>query len=250
MNIRELKIKSNTIAYCHIPKDKSNYKAGIVFLSGYMSNMNGNKAKYIQEKCIESGREFLKFDYSGHGQSSGLFEKGTIGSWLYESVFIIKNITKGPQIIVGSSMGGWIALLLAKKIPHKVSAIIGIATAPDFPKKLWDDKLSAKEKNSINETGKIILKSEYNQNGYIFTKNLFKDAKKHMILGKKHQINCPVRLLQGMKDTSVSKETPLEISNSILSKDIEIIYIKNGDHRLSNPHNKSLIWREVIRLNL
>ena len=250
MKIKKLQIKDNTIAYCHIPRSKSNNKAGIVFLNGFMSDMNGDKAKYLQKKCAKAGREFLKFDYSGHGNSSGSFEKGCISTWLNESISIIKKLTYGPQIIVGSSMGGWLAILITKKIPAKISAIVGIAAAPDFTQKLWNHKLSNKEKNVINKTGRIILKSEYNEDGYIFTKKLFDDGKKHTILNKSLAIECPIRLLHGMLDDSVCPDTALNILKSINSNDIELIYIKNGNHRLSSQKNKSLIWREVLRLGL
>ena len=170
MKISKIKIKKNYIAYSHIPRKKSNNKDGLVFLCGFMSDMEGEKAKFLEEKCKMSGREFLRFDYSGHGQSSGSFDEGTIGRWLHDSITIINEITIGPQILVGSSMGGWLAFLVARKNQSKISAIIGISTAPDFTEDMWKHKLSSKEKSQINKEGKILIPSNYGDSNYIFTK--------------------------------------------------------------------------------
>ena len=248
---KNISIHKNSIAYCHIPENKSNNIPGIVFLCGFMSDMEGEKAKFLRNKCINQGREFLSFDYSGHGMSTGDFEEGNISLWLNEALFLIKKLTHGPQILVGSSMGGWIALLVAKSIPDKIFSVIGIAAAPDFTVNLWNNVLTENQKLELSQFGKISLNSEYSEKKYVFTKNLFDDATSHKILGESNiNISCPIRLIQGTKDNSVNSDTPLKIMNSLSSNDIELVFIKDANHRLSEPENLIRIWNEIKNLEL
>jgi len=215
---------------------------GFVFFSGFKSDMEGSKAKYIFNWCKKYNIECSIFDYSGHGKSSEDFVNCNLSIWIEDAIEIINKITSNPQIIIGSSMGAWIAIKVALKIPKKIKGLVTIAAAPDFTKDLWDNNFNNKQKNELNKKGYISISSNYDSDGYIITKNLIKDGNKNLVLeNKKIKINCPVRLIHGAKDAEVSWKKSFEIFNKIESKNAELIIIKNGDHRISTESNLKTI---------
>ena len=221
--------EGNTIAYNQIIGKNT----GIVFLSGYNSDMHGNKALYIEKWAKENNHSFLRFDYSGHGQSSGTIKTTCFSDWYKDAEYIINKKTKDKQILIGSSMGAWIMLMLAKRIPEKISAIIGLAPAPDFPKILIWDKMTGDEKRKLIKNRKISIKYEDGSKND-FSYKLIKDSFKNLTLSKSITFNGPVYLYHGMADDAVPYDLSIKIINTFKStKDIKLLLEKDAGHRLS-----------------
>jgi pimeloyl-ACP methyl ester carboxylesterase len=220
---------------------------GVVFLGGFHSDMTGSKAAYLAEWCANRGRAYLRFDYSGHGASGGRFEEGTIGQWTDDAAFALRELTQGPQILVGSSMGGWIALLLALRQPERVAGLIGIAPAPDFTEELMWAGFPPAIREQILREGAWMRPSAYGD-GYPITRALIEDGRRHLILGGPIALEMPVRLLQGQQDPDVPWQHSLRIAERITGRDVEVTLIKEGDHRLSTPENLALLGRTLDAL--
>lgn len=206
---------------------------GIVFLGGYRSDMSGTKALFLQDYCRTRGRAYLRFDYFGHGQSSGDFACGTIGRWREDAIDAIDSLTTGPQVLVGSSMGGWIMLLAALARPERVMALVGIAAAPDFTTELLPGRLSDAQRRELNERGAVVLPSDYDPAGYLYTRELVEDGNRHLLLGGPIPLAMPVRLLHGLADASVPWPLSLRLAERLAGSDVSVTLVKNGDHRLS-----------------
>lgn len=220
---------------------------GVIFMGGFMSDMNGSKAIALEVICRELGIAYVRFDYLGHGNSSGKFSDGTISIWAGDALAVLDNLTKGPQIIVGSSMGGWIMMLTAISRPKRVFGLLGIAAAPDFTEDLLPRELTRDQMAEIQKTGLIDIPSEY-QNPYTITKQLLEDGRQNLLLRKEIPIDCPIRLLHGLKDTSVPWKTALKIQKLLRSQDVEVTFIKNGDHRLSTDEDLERLKRSLLTL--
>jgi pimeloyl-ACP methyl ester carboxylesterase len=205
---------------------------GVVFLSGYRSDMTGTKALFLEDYCRGRGRAYLRFDYFGHGQSSGEFERGTIGRWKDDAIAVIDELTAGPQILVGSSMGGWVMLLAALARRERVAALLGIAPAPDFTQALWE-RLSAEQRAACERDGVITLPSEYDPAGYPYSRALFEDGRHHLLLRGEIGLSCPVRLLHGMRDAAVPWQRSLALAERLQSRNVVVTLVKDGEHRLS-----------------
>lgn len=218
--------------------------AGVMFLSGFFSDMTGTKASFLAEACEKSHRRLTRFDYRGHGLSSGKFVDGCIGDWLDDAIRIFDHVTTGPQILVGSSMGGWIMLLLALARPERVKGLVGIAAAPDFTQELVWQKLTPAQQAEVKEKGVLYEPSEYGD-PLPYTLKLIEDGRKHLLLQGSIPLKMPVRLLQGMKDLDVPWPTAPRIAERLESTDVEVTLLKEGDHRLSKPHELELI-REAV----
>jgi len=217
----------------------------VVFLGGFKSDMQGSKALFLEGWAAKQGRAFLRFDYSGHGQSGGVFEDGAIGDWAQDAVEIITALTRGPLVIVGSSMGGWIALLLAKKLPARVHALVGIAAAPDFTEdSMWAD-FDDGQRRAVLEEGQVELPSEYEESPYIITHRLIEDGREQLVLRAPLSLPFPVRLLQGTNDTSVKTSVPLRILDHASGDDMRLTLVKGADHRFSTPECLALIEAAV-----
>ena len=208
---------------------------GVVFLGGFMSDMTGTKATALEAWARDGNRAFVRFDYRGHGASEGVFEDGTIGTWLADALAVLDGATEGPQILVGSSMGGWIALLAARARPTRIAGLLGIAAAPDFTRRMWQDDFGESEREAIRRAGRVTVPSEYSEEGYVITRELLEEAEQHMLLDAPIPIRCPVRLLHGMRDEAVPWETSLRIAEQVETDDVEAILVGSGDHRLSEP---------------
>jgi pimeloyl-ACP methyl ester carboxylesterase len=195
--------------------------------------MAGTKAGALAAHCQVSGQPFLRFDYFGHGASSGDFRQGSIGRWLADALAVLDRLTEGPQILVGSSMGGWIALLTALARPGRVAALIGIAPAPDFTEDLVWNRLSPQERRQLAAQGELLRPSTYEETPIPFTLKLVEEGRDHLLLRAPIAILCPVHLLHGMKDPDVPYETSLRLSRCLPGAEVVVELIEDGDHRLS-----------------
>ncbi len=213
---------------------------GVVFLGGYRSDMTGTKALYLEQWARAQGRGFLRFDYSGHGASSGAFEDGCIGDWAEDAAALIAAETEGPQVLVGSSMGGWIALLLARRQPQQVAGLVTIAAAPDFTERLWEE-MSEAERETMRDTGRLERPSGYGPEPDVFTRRLIEDGEDHLILTRKLALPMPVRFLQGEEDRDVSPSVALSLFAHAGGPDIRLALVKGADHRFSTPDCLAMI---------
>ena len=220
---------------------------GVVFLPGFRSDMQGSKAIALRDHCAATGRALLRFDYSGHGESAGRFEDGTIGQWAADAIAAFDALTEGPQVLVGSSMGGWIALLVARARPERVAALVGIAPAPDFTTELMWPAFSAAQRAEIMNQGVLHLPSQYGEPTPI-TRALIEDGPRHNLLGAPIPLRCPVRILQGMRDPDVPWRHALRLVDAIEGDDVRLHLIKDGDHRLSRPEDLALLLRTLDHL--
>lgn len=214
---------------------------GMVFLGGLKSDMGGTKAVYLEAWARAAGRAFLRFDYSGHGESSGAFTDGCIGDWAEDAAQAITTLTEGPQVLVGSSMGGWIALLLARRMPEKVAGLVGIAAAPDFTEdSMWEGFTDA-QKAEMEAEGRVALPSDYSDEPYVITRRMIEDGRNQLVLRDPLALNMPVRLLQGTADTDVPAEVALNLLNHAAGEDIRLTLVKGADHRFSTPDCLTLV---------
>jgi pimeloyl-ACP methyl ester carboxylesterase len=220
---------------------------GVIFLGGYSSDMTGTKAMALEAFCQARGQAFLRLDYQGHGQSSGCFEDGTIGLWADDALAALDALTDGPQILVGSSMGGWIMMLLARARPARVAAMIGIAAAPDFVLEMWEE-FSPEVRAALECHGIYRMASEYSDEPSIITMVLIEDGRSQLVLDRPFPFAGPVRLLQGMADPDVHWRTALRIAERIEGEDVEIALVKDGDHRLSRAADLARLGRTVAEV--
>ena len=219
----------------------------VVFLPGFRSDMTGDKATALAAFCGSRGQAMLRFDYSGHGTSGGRFEDGTIGIWTRDTVTVLDRLTEGKLILIGSSMGGWIALLTALQRPERIAAIVGVAAAPDFTERLMWDAMTFEERARIMREGTLRIPSQYGEPTPV-TRALIEDGRTHLLLDHPIMLDCPVRLLHGQADPDVPWEMAPRLAERLASRDVEIILIKDGDHRLSRPRDLALLRRTVAAL--
>lgn len=218
----------------------------VMFCGGYRSDMNGTKAVYLERECIKRGQGYLRFDYSGHGESGGAFNDGTIRKWFEDALDIFDAVINGPVVIVGSSMGGWIGLLLAQARANFVKGMVGIAAAPDFTEHLYHQELNAAQRFIVEEQGYISIPNDYSDEPYHFTKMFFDDAKDCLVLKKGNTAKFPMSLIHGLKDKDVPAETPQRIKDIYIDSHVEITCVEDGDHRLSRPQDLELINQEIM----
>ena len=214
---------------------------GVVFLGGLRSDKEGSKALYLEDWAVRRKRDFLRFDYSGHGQSSGEFTDGCIGDWFEDAVAIISALTQGPQILVGSSMGGWIALLLARHMPEKVAGLVTIAAAPDFTEDGMWATFDDDQKKALEETGRVELPSDYSDDPYVITRRLIEEGRDRLVLRDPLNLPFPVRFLQGTDDADVDMSVALRLLEHAESPDMRLTLVDGADHRFSDPDCLALI---------
>lgn len=222
----------------------------VVFLGGFKSDMTGTKAQFLEAWAKERGRAFLRFDYSGHGQSSEDFLDGSIGDWAQDAVEAITALTKGPLVLVGSSMGGWISLLTAKAMPQRIAALVGIAAAPDFTEDSMWASFDATQRAALENDGHVALPSEYDDGPYIITRRLIENGRTQLVLRDPLPLPFPVRLLQGSADVDVPQDVALRLFGHADSPDMTLTLVKSADHRFSNPENLSLLAETLDSLSL
>jgi len=217
---------------------------GLFWLGGLKSDMKGTKAAALDRWAAERGRTMIRFDYSGHGESSGAFEDGTIGRWLEESLAVFEACCRGPQVAIGSSMGGWLALLLIRALARrrkaetgKVAGLVLIAPAVDFTEELMWKGFPPEIKQEIEEKGAWLRPSEYSEEPYMITRGLIEEGRKHLLLGGMIETGCPVRILQGVQDPDVPWQHAVELCSRFAQDDVVLTLVKDGDHRLSRPED-------------
>lgn len=217
---------------------------GVVFLGGFRSDKEGTKALALEAWARQQGRAFLRFDYSGHGASSGRFTDGAIGDWFEDARAAIVGLTEGPQVLVGSSMGGWIALLLAREHPQKVAGLVTVAAAPDFTESLWAG-FSDKERRVLMAEGRVAQPSDYSDQPYVITRHLIEEGRARLVLRSPLALPFPVRLLQGTEDGEVPVAVALQLLDHADGPDMRLTLVKGADHRFSSPGCLALIIRSV-----
>jgi pimeloyl-ACP methyl ester carboxylesterase len=210
---------------------------GVIFLTGFKSDMTGTKAIAMEKFCHSRGQAFLRFDYTGHGQSSGDFNDGTIGQWTNDAILVLDKLCEGPQVLVGSSMGGWIMLLVTLARRKKIVGLVGTAAAPDFTEDLIKNEFSAEQIKLLKKKGYLEIPNCYNEAPYRITKNLLDEGRNHLLLTSEIAIDCPVRLIHGDEDQDVPWQTSLRLSKNIRSQNVEVLFVKGGGHRLSEPQD-------------
>jgi len=221
---------------------------GVVFFAGFMSDMTGSKALALEAWCRARGRACLRFDYAGHGASSGRFEDGTIGSWTADALAALDALTEGPQLVVGSSMGGWIMLNVALARPERVAGLVGIAVAPDFTEDLVWARAPEAFRQRILRDGVAYEPSQYGPRPYAITRALIEDGRRHLRLRAPLPLACPVRLLHGMQDPDVPWSTSMRLIEALAGGDGRLTLVKDGDHRLSRPQDLALLTATVADL--
>jgi pimeloyl-ACP methyl ester carboxylesterase len=223
---------------------------GLFWLGGFKSDMQGGKAEALSQWARENGRACVRFDYSGHGESSGEFQDGTIGQWLEDSLAVFEAYCVGPQVVIGSSMGGWMALLLARELRRRsltrasLAGMVLIAPAPDFTEVLMWQRMPDAVKRQIEETGVWMRPSEYGD-PYPITRNLIEEGRNHLLLGGMIETGCPVRILQGVQDVDVPWNHAVELTSRLAQDDVVLTLVKDGDHRLSRPEDIERLIKAV-----
>ncbi len=218
---------------------------GVVFLGGFRSDKEGTKAIFLEDWARRRGRAFLRFDYSGHGQSSGDFLEGSIGDWYEDAVAIIESMTEGPQVLVGSSMGGWISLLVARDRPDLVRGLVTIAAAPDFTEDGMWAGFDADQKAEMERLGRVELPSDYSEGPYVITRHLIEEGRKRLVLRDPLRLPFPTRFLQGTADPDVELSVAHRLLEHATGGDIRLTLVKGADHRFSDPDCLALIAAAV-----
>lgn len=217
----------------------------VVFLPGFRSDMQGTKAQYLEMRCQARGQGFIRFDYSGHGMSAGRFEDCTLETWRDDALAVLDRLSAGPALLVGSSMGGWLGLVLALARPDRVKGFIGIAAAPDFTRDLVDNRFDDTMRASYQSRGYAELPNNYSPEPYIMTRGLIESGDRIALLDRPHHLPIPVRLLQGLQDKEVSGDTPSAIAACLTGADLQIHLVDDGDHSLSREQDLALLDQQV-----
>jgi pimeloyl-ACP methyl ester carboxylesterase len=220
----------------------------VIFCTGFKSDMQGTKALALEKDCRARGVQFTRFDYQGHGESSGDFIDGTIGEWRDDTLAILDSVTEGPQIVVGSSMGGWIGLLAACARPDKVVGFVGIAAALDMARRIWE-RIDDATKHLLETEGVWMRPSEYDPAGYPITLKLIEEGRNHLLLPGPIPFTGPVRLLHGQRDDAVPWQLSLDTAAALASEAVEVTFIKDGDHRLSRDEDIARLLRTVREIS-
>lgn len=228
---------------------------GLFWLSGYKSDMKGTKAEALARWGAQTGRACVRFDYSGHGESSGAFTDGTIGRWLADALAVFDAYGHGPQILVGSSMGGWLALLMVRALrqrsqppPASIAGLVLIAPAVDFTEELMWKRFTPAIREELDQTGVWQRPSEYSPEPYLVTRQLIEEGRNHLLLSGMIETGCPVRILQGVEDPDVPWRHAVELVSRLASDDVVLTLVKDGDHRLSRPEDIERLIRAVAEL--
>jgi pimeloyl-ACP methyl ester carboxylesterase len=228
---------------------------GLFWLGGFNSDMQGTKALALDAWAAEHGRACIRFDYSGHGESGGAFIDGTIGRWLEDSLAVFEQFCRGPQVVIGSSMGGWMALLLARAIAKReanqatLAGLVLIAPAPDFTEQLMWNSFSDEIREEIRTKGVWMRPSEYDDGTpYPITRALIEEGRDHLLLGSAIDVGCPVRILQGAQDPDVPWQHAFALAHRLPAEDVVLTMIQDGDHRLSRPQDIARILAAVAEM--
>jgi alpha-beta hydrolase superfamily lysophospholipase len=243
-----LDVEQCPIAVRHAPGSNP----GIVWLGGYKSDMLGTKAEALADWAAKEGRAFLRHDYSGHGESGGAFADGTISRWLGESLAVFRKFTSGPQILVGSSMGAWIALRMAQELRRtgedRIAGLVLLAPAPDFTVELIEPTLTEAQKTDLERKGIFEEPSDYSAEPYVYTRALIEDGRRNRVMAGPIDTHCPVHVLQGVADADVPVSHALKLVSLLSADDVTLSLIPDGDHRLSRPQDLDMLVRTVAAM--
>jgi pimeloyl-ACP methyl ester carboxylesterase len=225
-------------------RERAGAPPGVLWLGGFKSDMKGTKAAALDDWAAANGRAMTRFDYSGHGESGGNFADGTIGRWLEECLTVFITCCRGPQVVVGSSMGGWLALLMVRELVRRgpprdaqVAGLVLIAPAVDFTEELMWKCFPPDIKTQIEKTGAWSRPSQYSEEPYLITRGLIEEGRNHLLLGNLIETGCPVRILQGVQDPDVPWQHAVELVSRFARDDVVLTMVKDGDHRLSRPED-------------
>ncbi len=232
------------ISYLYRPRLRKGPKVSIIFLSGYQSNMLGTKAIFLDTLSKRIGYEYLRFDYSGHGLSEGKIERQLLSDWVNEAYFLIKKKLEHPLIIVGSSLGGWIAFILLKRFQKRILGVIGIGAAPDFTNDIINNLSSIQKKRYIDK-GYVSIKNDYGGKPYKFTRKFIEDSKKYFVLLKNLEVNTKIVLLYGLQDSAVKLETQIRLLKLLKVKNAKLTILNNSGHRMSSSLDLDLLEKTI-----
>ncbi len=247
MTARSIINQGNKLA---VVRSEQSSKSGVLFCGGFKSNMEGSKALALDNICQHHKVDFTRFDYSGHGKSEGSFVSGNIDSWLSDTLAVVDSLESPQQLIlVGSSMGAWIATLAALKRPGKVVGLVTIAAAPDFTERLLLPALSESQMSLLRNNQPVLMPSDYDDGSpYPITDQLIENSRQHCVLDKPVTLNIPVRMLHGTEDPDVPKDFSVALMNAITSDDVQLTLIKHGNHRLSSPDQLATLEHTLLKL--
>jgi pimeloyl-ACP methyl ester carboxylesterase len=250
--LKFLEIGAGTERHSIAVRDRAGAAPGLFWLSGYKSDMKGTKAAALAHWAEQAGRACIRFDYSGHGESGGDFSDGTIGRWLADALAVFDACCRDPQILVGSSMGGWLALLMVRALrarrqagPASVAGLVLVAPAVDFTEELMWKRFTPAIKRELEEKGFWARPSEYSAEPYLVTRQLIEEGRNHLLLAGMIETGCPVRILQGVEDPDVPWRHAVELVSRLASDDVVLTLVKDGDHRLSRPEDIERLIRAV-----
>src|SRR5260221_7777941 len=240
--LTSLTIRSSPLDRTIAVRTREGKITGLFWLGGFKSDMEGTKGEGVDRWAEQAGRAYVRLDYSGHGESGGEFTEGTIGRWLEESLAVYSRFAQGPQIMIGSSMGGWLALLLARALAVRkdaasIAGMVLIAPAVDFTEELMWKEFSDATRREIEQNGFWMRPSAYGEEPYPITRGLIEDGRKHLLLGGLIETRCPVHILQGVQDPDVPWRHAVELVSRFSRDDVVLTLIKDGDHRLSRPED-------------
>ncbi len=233
-----------TIA-CH---HRSGADPGVLFCPGFRSDMGGTKALALDAWCRQQGRQYTRFDYGGHGESSGSFDDGTLGAWRDDALAVLDQVCEGTQVIVGSSMGAWIMLLLALARPARIHGLLGVAAAPDFTRYMQDQRLTTAQSEQLEREGFCELENRYGDSPQTVQRHLLEEAEQHLLLHQPLPIRAPTRLIHGTADPDIPWQTSLKLMERLQSDDVELQLVKDGEHRLSEPADLARMLETLGRL--
>jgi len=242
--LKSLDVGTGNAARAIAVRQREGASPGLFWLGGFKSDMRGTKAEALDSWARDRGRAITRFDYSGHGESGGNFTDGTIGRWLEESLAVFDAFCRGPQVVIGSSMGGWLALLLTRELTRRtrhaevsVSGLVLIAPAVDFTEVLMWKRFPPEVKQAIGQTGSWARPSQYSEEPYLITRGLIEDGRRHLLLDGMIETGCPVRILQAVQDPDVPWQHAVELVSRFARDDVVLTMVKDGDHRLSRPED-------------
>jgi len=235
-----------SVAYNALPGRKPT----VMFLPGFFSHMQGTKALWLEKCCRERGQAYVRFDYRGHGESAGMFEDGTVSGWLSDALLVLDRVAEKPVIVAGSSMGGWIALLMVFARPYCISGMVGIASSPDFTQSIWEERMNEDQRRKMIRKGFIRQPGKYREESVTISRELIEDGKKHLLLHREElDIDIPVCLIHGKKDTDIPWQKSLALQQKIGNEKCELILVPDGEHRLSRPKDLRLIDRKIQEIS-
>jgi pimeloyl-ACP methyl ester carboxylesterase len=239
-----------SVAYVAIPRQEGDRRPGVVFCGGFVSDMTGTKARHFEGVCRARGQAYVRFDYYGHGRSSGRFEDGTIGRWADDAVAVLDAATEGPQILVGSSMGGWVAVLAALARPERVAGLVGIAAAPDFTEELIWAQMDEAARETVRRDGVWQRPTQYaDEEPHRITMGLIEEGRRHLLLHGPIALDRPVRLFHALDDPDVPWTQSLRLAERLAASDVRLTLIKQAGHRLSRDEDLALIAGGIAELS-